>query len=299
MNKQHPIEYIEASDPRFPPLLKHLSDPPKGLFVRGNLKDQPAISMVGTRRCSSYGRRATVEIVSGIVANGLGVISGLALGIDGEAHKAALDSGGYTIAVLATGIDDDTIYPREHLRLAHRILENGGALVSEYPPMSPSFKYAFPKRNRIIAGFTPATIVVEATPDSGSLITARLALEENREVLAVPGPIFSETSIGCHELIKLGAKPCTSAEDIMSVLKLDRPELMTAARSHMPLTPDESVLLGELSQARHIDELSAALSLQIGRLSGLLSFLELKGYVQHEGGQIWRKKAFFAKTPIK
>jgi len=298
LNK-YPIEYIAAADPRFPPLLRHLADPPKGLFVRGDLKDQPSVSVVGTRRCSSYGRRATIEIVSGIVANGLGVISGLALGIDGEAHTAALDAGGYTIAVLATGIDGDTIYPREHLRLAHRILESGGALVSESLPKSPSFKFAFPKRNRIIAGFTPATVIIEATQDSGSLITARLALEENREVLAVPGPIFSETSVGCHELIKLGAKPCTSSADVLSVLKLDRPELMAAARSTLPLTSDESLVLEELSQARHIDEISALLNVPISRLSGLLSFLELKGYATHEGGQIWRRKALFAKSSAK
>jgi DNA processing protein len=291
----YPIEYIEAADPRFPPLLRHLSDAPKGLYVRGNLKDQPAVSVVGTRRCSSYGRRATREIVSGLAASGLGVISGLALGIDGEAHRAALDADGYTIAVLATGIDEATIYPREHVKLAHRILESGGALVSEYPPRSPSFKFAFPKRNRLIAGFSPATIIIEATIDSGSLITARLALEENREVLAVPGPIFSETSAGCHQLIKLGAKPCTSTEDILACLKLDRPELMAAVRSQLPLTAEESTVFAKLDRPCHIDELSEALNAPISRISGLLTFLELKGYVQHEGNQIWRRKATFAK----
>ncbi|HVM90908.1 MAG TPA: DNA-processing protein DprA, partial [Verrucomicrobiae bacterium] len=210
MATDFPIEYIPKDDTRFPPLLRHLSDPPNGLYLRGTLKDLPSVSVVGTRRCTPYGRRAAREIVSGLVSSGLGIISGLALGIDGEAHAAALDAGGYTVAILATGIDDLTLYPREHVRLARRILESGGALLSESPPGSPSFKFAFPKRNRIIAGYAPATVIVEATQDSGSLITARLALEENRELLAVPGSIFSETAAGCHELIKLGAKPCTS-----------------------------------------------------------------------------------------
>jgi DNA processing protein len=296
VQNKFPIEYIKKNDVRFPPLLRHLSDVPDGLYMRGVLKDLPFVSVVGTRRCSSYGRRATRELVSGLVSSGLGIVSGLALGIDGEAHQAALDAGGYTIAVLATGIDEATIYPREHLRLAHRILESGGALVSESPPGSPSFKYAFPKRNRIIAGISPATIIVEATANSGSLITARLALEENREVLAVPGPIFSETSAGCHELIKLGAKACVSADDLLACLKLDRPELMSAVRSQLPLTAEESLVFAELGEAIHIDAISERLNIPVARISGLLSFLELKGYAQHEGGQIWRRKATFAKT---
>ncbi|KAA0205774.1 DNA-protecting protein DprA [Candidatus Uhrbacteria bacterium] len=291
----HPIKFISQDDASFPPLLRQISDPPEGLYVRGTLKDVPAISVVGTRRLTTYGRRATQAIVQELASGGCAIVSGLALGIDGEAHKAALDAGAYTIAVLATGIDDATLYPREHVKLAHRILEAGGALISENPPGSPSFKFAFPRRNRLIAGMTAATVVVEASLNSGSLITARLALDENREVLAVPGPIWSRASEGCHALLKLGAKPCTSAEDVIRALKLDRPELMAEARAALPLTEEESRLLSLLTEPLHIDQLSLQSARPAAEIGSSLSLLELKGYVQHLGGQIWLKKGVLAK----
>ncbi len=294
-----PITFIRADDPRFPPLLRQIADAPEGLFVRGSLKDVPCVSVVGMRRCSTYGKNATREIVGGLVASGIGIVSGLALGIDGEAHKAALDAGGYTVAILGTGIDEATIYPREHLSLAHRILDAGGAIVSEYPEHSPSFKHTFPKRNRIIAGWTPATVVVEAAQSSGSLITARLALEANREVLAVPGSIFSPASGGCHELLTLGAKPCRNACDVLQAIDLDRPELLAQARASMPLTAPESLVFAALEEPTHIDALSAKLGQSSSAVSAHLALLELKGYVRHQGGQIWLKKGFLAKKPRK
>lgn len=283
------IEFVPLDDPRYPPLLRQIADPPQGLYVRGNLQDIPCVSVVGTRRCTAYGRRATREIVKDLVASGFGIISGLALGIDGEAHEAALDAGGYTIAVLGTGIDEKTIYPREHLKLAHRILENGGALVSEFPPGSPSFKHVFPRRNRIIAGWTQATVVVEANESSGSLITARLALEDNREVLAIPGSIWSEVSKGCHHLLTLGAKVCTKATDIIDALNLDRPELISQVRSSLPLTAEESRLLGLISGPIHIDDLAAQGNFDSATTSAHLSLLEIKGYVAQLGGQMWSR----------
>lgn len=283
------IEFVPFDDPRYPPLLRQIADPPQGLYIRGNLQDVPCISIVGTRRCTAYGRRATHEIVSDLVVSGLGVVSGLALGIDGEAHKATLDAGGYTIAILGTGIDEASIYPREHLKLAHRILENGGALVSESPPGSPSFKHVFPRRNRLIAGWTPATIVVEANESSGSLITAKLALDDNREVLAVPGSIWSEVSKGCHHLLTLGAKPCTNAQDIIDALKLDRPELVTQVRASLPLTAEESQLLSLISGHIHIDDLATQSGLDSATTSAHLSLLEMKGYVAQLGGQFWSR----------
>ncbi|MCK9360855.1 DNA-processing protein DprA [Patescibacteria group bacterium] len=293
------IEYITRDDPRFPPMLLQIADPPAGLYVRGNLKDHPCISVVGTRRLTSYGKRATRDIVQGIVSSGMGIISGMAFGIDAEAHKTALESGGYTIAVLATGIDDETLYPREHVALAKRILESGGAIISEQPPRSPSFKYAFPKRNRLIAGMSPATLVVEASPDSGSLITARLALEENREVLAVPGSIYSSASDGCHELIMLGAKLVRTAEDVLKTLAFDRPELMAESRASLPMTEAECRVYAALDSPAHIDDLGERLGLSAATISATLSLLDMKGYVVHQGGQIWLKKAVFAKSSIK
>ncbi len=293
------IEYITREDSRFPPMLLQISDPPEGLYVRGNLKDHPCISVVGTRRLTAYGKRATRDIVQGVVSSGLGIISGMAFGIDAEAHKATLEAGGYTIAILATGIDDETLYPREHVSLAHQILKSGGAIISEQPPRSPSFKYAFPKRNRLIAGMTPATLVVEASPDSGSLITARLALEENREVMAVPGSIYSSASNGCFELIKLGAKPVRNADDVLKTLAFDRPELMAASRASLPMTEAECRVYAALESPSHIDDLSRRLGLSAAAISATLSLLDMKGYIVHQGGQIWLKKAVFAKSTIK
>ncbi|MCE9586143.1 DNA-processing protein DprA [Candidatus Uhrbacteria bacterium] len=283
------IEFIPIDDARYPPLLRQISDPPKGLYVRGNLQDTPCVSIVGTRRCTPYGRRATHEIVADLVVAGLGVVSGLALGIDGEAHKAALEAGGYTVAILGTGIDEATIYPREHLKLAHDILESGGALVSEFPPGSGSFKHVFPRRNRLIAGWTPATIVVEASIGSGSLITAKLALDDNREVLAVPGSIWSEVSQGSNRLLTLGAKVCTNATDVLDVLQLDRPELVSQVRASMPLTAEESTILGLITGHIHVDDLSTQAGLDAATTSAHLSLLEMKGYVAQLGGQFWSR----------
>lgn len=293
------IEYITRDDSRFPPMLLEISDPPKGLYVRGNLKDHPCISVVGTRRCTPYGKRATFDIVQGVVSSGMGIVSGMAFGIDVEAHKATLDCGGYTVAVLATGIDDATLYPREHVAIARRILESGGAIISEQPPRSPSFKYAFPKRNRLIAGMTPATLVVEASTDSGSLITARLALEENREVMAVPGSIYSSVSDGCHTLLKLGAKLVRNADDVLKTIAFDRPELMAESRASLPMTEVECRVYAILDSPMHIDDLAEKLELSAAAISATLTLLDMKGYVVHQAGQIWLKKAVFAKNRIK
>lgn len=284
-----PIEYISKDDPRFPPLLRQIADSPEGLYVRGTIRDLPSISVVGTRRCTSYGRRATKEIVSDLAASGFGIISGMALGIDGEAHKAALDANGYTIAVLGTGIDEETIYPREHLSLAHRILDAGGAIVSEFPPGSPSMKHVFPRRNRLIAGWSQATLVIEADENSGSLITAKLALEENREVLAVPGSIWSQVSKGCHRLLTLGAKVCTGHRDILETLELDRPELISQARASMPLSSEESHILDCVVGQIHVDDLVIAAKRSTSIVSAHLAILEIKGYVAQLGGQIWSR----------
>lgn len=299
MTDSYPIKFLEATDPRFPPLLSQTSDPPKGLYLRGTLEDRPTISVVGTRRITAYGRRVVSEIVGGLAASGFGIVSGLALGIDGEAHKAALDAGGYTIAILGTGIDDATIYPREHVALAHRILAAGGALISEYPPKSPSFKHVFPRRNRLIAGWSPATVVIEAAHGSGSLITARLALEENREILAVPGSIFSDASAGCHELLSLGAKVCRSADDVLKALAFDRPELIAETRASMPLTESESCVHAALTEPLHVDALAERLRQSSAEVSACLALLELKGYVWHQGGQIWLKKGSLVKKANK
>lgn len=278
-------------DDDFPVLLKNSSDPPEVLFVRGTLPKDIAIAVVGSRKVTSYGQQAVARLVTPLAEAGIVIVSGLALGIDGFVHRACLDADGTTVAFLATGVDAPSVYPREHARLAETIIEKGGCLISESPPGTQGFKHLFPLRNRLIASFALATVVVEATKESGSLITARLALEENREVLAVPGPITQAQSAGTNHLLKLGAKVCTDAEDILDALRLDRPDLVIKARSQLPSTPEDEAFLALLSQPCHVDTLAALAKSPVAHVSSQLSILELKGLAQHLGGQIWAKKA--------
>lgn len=281
------IRCLFPEDDDFPTLLRRSSDPPELLFVRGSISPAPAVAVVGTRKATSYGAHTTRELVTPLARAGLCIVSGLALGIDGIAHRAALEAQGPTVAFLATGIDDLSIYPKEHARLAERILDAGGALVSESPPGTPGLKHLFPLRNRLIASFSLATLVVEAALESGSLITAKLALEENREVLAVPGPIWSEQSHGTNHLLKLGARPCTSPQDVLDALSLDRPDLVAKARSELPRSPEDDQFLAHLGQPIHIDTLATLAKAPVAHVSSQLSILELKGLVQHLGGQVW------------
>lgn len=281
------IRVVFPEDSDFPPLLAASSDPPEVLFVRGILPSAPAVAMVGTRKITPYGEQVTRSLIPPLVRSGLCVVSGLALGIDGLVHRATLDADGITVAFLATGVDRASIYPRAHVRLAEEIIEKGGCLVSESPPGGQGHEYLFPLRNRLIASFSLATVVVEAAPKSGSLITATLALDENREVLAVPGSIWNPQSEGTNHLLKLGAKPCTTAQDILDALALDRPDLIAQARSELPTTPQDQMFLSYLSQPIHIDVLATLAKQAVSHVSSQLSILELKGLVQHLGGQTW------------
>jgi len=204
---------LTLADERYPHLLREIADPPPVLFVRGNLRalSVPQIAVVGSRRSTVDGRDTTANFVSEIVRQGLSVCSGLATGIDTAAHKAALDAGGITVGVVGTGVD--LIYPRNNALLAARILENG-ALVSEFPLGYPPLPANFPRRNRIISGVSVGVLVVEAALQSGSLITARMAMEQNREVFAVPGSIRNPLSRGCHKLIREGATLADSPQDL-------------------------------------------------------------------------------------
>jgi DNA processing protein len=207
---------------QFPPLLRAIFDPPKRLYLRGadgNVLERPAVAIVGARACSPYGSQVARRLGRELAGAGLTVVSGLARGIDGEAHRGALEAGGVTVGVLGCGIDRD--YPAAHAELGRRIRERG-LVVSEYEPGVDPAPWRFPARNRIIAGLCAATVVVEARERSGALITADLALEEGREVLAVPGEITSSLSAGTNALLKLGAAPCTSAEDVLELFGLAR-----------------------------------------------------------------------------
>jgi DNA processing protein len=217
------VRVLERS--RFPQLLRAIFDPPKRLYVRGgageDVLDRPAVAIVGARACSPYGAQVARRLGRELAGAGLVVVSGLARGIDGEAHRGALEARGVTIGVLGCGIDRD--YPAAHAELARRIRESG-LVVSEYEPGVEPAPWRFPARNRVIAGLCAATVVVEARERSGALITADLALEEGRDVLAVPGEITSTLSAGTNALLKLGAAPCTSADDVFDLFGIERDE---------------------------------------------------------------------------
>ena len=211
---------ITLKDKNYPQLLKEIYDPPQTLYVNGQLKavEKYPLAVVGTRKISSYGQQITQSLVKALARAGLTIISGLALGVDGLAHQATLDVGGRTIAVLGSSLD--IIYPPSHEKLAQRIVESDGAIISEYPPKTRPSKWTFPARNRIVAGLSLGVLVIEAPKRSGALITARFALDQGREVFAVPGSIYNKNSAGCHLLIKLGAKPVTKPEDILESFNL-------------------------------------------------------------------------------
>ncbi|MBM2821154.1 MAG: Protecting protein DprA protein [Candidatus Berkelbacteria bacterium] len=219
--QKYNLDCIILPDKDYPKLLKEISDPPGILYIKGNLslQDEVSLAVVGSRKYSLYGKKATNYIVGPLVQNGLCIVSGLALGIDAIAHEVALSSKGRTLAVLGCGLDQ--IYPLANIRLADKIIKSGGALISEFPLGMPALRHNFPIRNRIIAGLTLGTLVIECAEGSGSLLTAAAAIDYNREVFAVPGEIFSETSSGTNRLIKMGAKIVTSHRDVLEDLHLE------------------------------------------------------------------------------
>ena len=259
----------------YPPLLAQLHDPPTQLFVRGDPEVLPrsAVAVVGARSCSPYGAQVARDLARELASAGVVVVSGLARGIDGEAHRGALEAGGATVAVLGCGVDRD--YPRSHAELAHRIRQSG-AIVSEYPPGVEPAPWRFPARNRIIAGLCNATVVVEARERSGALITADFALELGRDVFAVPGEITAALSAGTNDLLRQGAAPLLSAQDVLFSLGLDkRPRSVTAKVSAGAETLLE--LLADGAQAA--DDLARLGKLPTAEVATALVELELAGLV--------------------
>ncbi|MDD2421004.1 MAG: DNA-processing protein DprA [Heliobacteriaceae bacterium] len=273
---------VTLRDEIYPELLRHIPDPPPVLYVKGTLQpeDRDAIAIVGTRKASPYGEKVCREIANGLGRYGRTVISGLARGIDGVAHRGALAAGGRTIAVLASGVDK--IYPPEHQGLALQIVAQG-ALVSEYPPGTPAEAGRFPARNRIISGLAQGVIVVEAAEKSGALITADQALEQGREVFAVPGPVTVRHSLGCHRLIQQGAKLVVSIEDILTEV----PGSLAVAGQEptMALSAQETRVLSKLHwEPKNTGELVQATGLPGAELAVVLTLLEMKGLIRQLPG---------------
>lgn len=283
------IEVILASDPDYPQLLKEIHAAPPILYLRGNRSALNKISLgiVGTRKMSNYGRAATEEITLGLVTNGVTIVSGLAFGIDAAALESTVVNQGTAIAVLASDLNDTSISPRSNFNLAQKIMESG-ALISEYPLGMSVQKQNFPVRNRIISGMSLGTLVVEADAESGALITANFALEQNREVFAVPGSIFSPTSRGTNQLIKKGAKLVNSAYDILEELNLDASTLSQPAL--LEVTMEEELILKSLNRdGLHINELIKAVKLQASIVGANLTLLEMKGRVKNLGAGLYAK----------
>jgi DNA processing protein len=273
----------------FPPLLNEISDPPKQLYVRGELPtgDLKWLAVVGSRACTNYGRQCVRHLISGLRGQPVVIVSGLAYGIDAEAHKAALDSGLTTIAVPGSGLDWKVLYPKANHGLAKEILHAGGALLSEFEPSQEARDYTFPQRNRIMVGLTHATLVIEAKERSGSLITARLATEYNRDLLVVPGSIFSEESKGTHQFLRLGATAVTSAADIMQALGIAIPVgPRTLAELREDLSDEEMRVVRCIATPCSRDELLAQLDMPITEANILLSTMEIKGVIIEELGVV-------------
>ena len=277
------IHVLTWDSPDYPPLLAQVADAPPVLFVRGTItpSDEWAVAMVGTRKASVYGREVARRLAEELGRNGVTVVSGLARGIDGIAHKAAIEAGGRSIAVLGCGVDQ--VYPPEHRKLAEGIAANG-ALVSDYPLGTQPEAQNFPPRNRIISGMSLGTIVVEAGFRSGALITADFALDQGREVFAVPGSILSPGSAGCNRLLRDGAHVLTEVRDVLEVLHLDQVPEKQAARLVLPETPTEAALFEHLAgEPHHLDDLSRQSGIPIEVVSSTLVMMELKGMVRQVG----------------
>ena len=271
-------------DPAYPPRLLNIYNPPPVLYVKGEIldEDQWAVAVVGTRGATVYGKEATRRIAGGLARNGLTIVSGLARGIDSEAHRAALDAGGRTIAVLGSGVD--IIYPAESRKLAQAVIERG-ALVSEYAIGTRPEASNFPPRNRIISGLSLGVVIIEAGERSGALITADFALEQGREVFAVPGNIFRKKSMGTNKLIQQGAKPVLSVEDVLEELNLTMVSQQAEVRAVVPENETEAALLEYITaDPIHVDEIRQKSDLPIAQVSSTLALMELKGMVRQVGG---------------
>lgn len=278
------IKIITIRDENYPKLLKEIYDLPAILYLKGELKKEEnyPLAVVGTRKMSFYGREVTEKIVRDLARYNLTIISGLALGIDGLAHKITLQEKGRTIAVLGGGLDEKTLYPSIHKDLVKKIVDMGGAVISEYPVGVWPTKYSFPARNRIIAGLCLGTLVTEAPIGSGALITAKFALEQNREVFAVPGNIYNKNSEGCNWLIKQGAKVVTKTDDVLEVLNLEL--LLKKEKKIIAETKEEEILLKYFSREPiHIDELIQRSGLPSSQVSATLSIMEIKEKVKNLG----------------
>ncbi|MDO8664551.1 MAG: DNA-processing protein DprA [Candidatus Liptonbacteria bacterium] len=301
------IREIRLKDKDFPAVLREIHNPPAQIFVWSKSGDLPDLgsrhpsgcreprwlSIVGTRRCSAYGEEILRKIVAGLSSYGFGTVSGMAIGIDTVAADASLINKIPTIAVLGSGLGKEAFYPKVNWRLAEKIVEEGGAVISEYEPEFMATQYSFPQRNRIISGLSPATLVVEAPEKSGALITAKFALDQNRDVLAVPGSAFGANSLGTNRLIKQGAGLVTEADDVLKAygLELSNPgatsgSVAQGARvAELNLSPEENQIFEILTEPMDIDSLIRKSKMPARTAMGIIGLMEIRGIIKKLGNE--------------
>ncbi|MEX0877897.1 MAG: DNA-processing protein DprA [Candidatus Spechtbacterales bacterium] len=281
------IKELKITDKEYPSILKEIPNPPELLYYRGNLealKSGAMVAVVGTRRCSDYGKRATEEIAGGLAKAGVTIVSGLAKGIDTYGHKAALENKATTVAVLGTGVDDASIYPQRNKNLAHKIIESGGLVISEYEPGTPGYRANFPQRNRIVAGLVQGVLAVEAPLKSGTMITVRLAKDYKKSIYAVPGSIFSRLSEGCNALLTKGAKCVLRAEDILEDLEVNHKIIFEKNTQDTSILNDNEkkvlMLIADSPEPIHVDKIIQTSKLGAIDLAEILTSLVLQDFIK-------------------
>ncbi|MBI4136163.1 MAG: DNA-protecting protein DprA [Candidatus Vogelbacteria bacterium] len=280
-------EITKLAPDEFPTALKEINDPPKALYLEGVLPDESYtyLTIVGSRRYSRYGQEAAERLIAGLIGYPIAVVSGLAIGLDTIAHRTALAAGLPTIAVPGSGLDRSALHPPSNRRLADKIVAAGGALLSELEPMAPAGIHTFPRRNRLMAGLAKAVLIIEAGEKSGTLITARLALDYNRDVLAIPGSIFAPTAFGTNQLIRQGATPITTSAELLLALGFEpKPGLKPAAENLSPIEQTVIELLSVEPLSR--DDLIRRLKLAPNETNALLSLMEIGGLIKETLGEI-------------
>ena len=274
---------------QFPEALLEIPQPPKILYIRGKLpsSDMVYLAVVGSRKYTSYGRDICEKLIHGLKGYPIVIVSGLAIGIDSIAHRAALDAGLTTMSFPGSGLDNDVLHPRQNIRLAQEIVNKGGCLISELDPSWKATLYSFPQRNRLMAGISKAVLIIEAEEKSGTLITARMALDYNRDVLAVPGSAFSSNSNGTNWLIKQGATPVTNSEEVLEALgfKIEKVKL-TDKEKYADCSKEEMKIIELLREPIERDELVRTCGMDIAKANALLSIMEIKELIKEELGEI-------------
>lgn len=273
---------------KFPKPLLEIPKPPDQLFVVGELppEDHIHLCVVGARKYSPYGKEVCEMLIKGLRGKPVVIVSGLALGIDAIAHRTALENGLRTVAVPGSGLDPSVLYPASHKNLAKEIVTSGGCMLSEFDPDFRATPYSFPQRNRIMAGLSKAVLIIEAEQKSGTLITARLATDYNRDVLTVPGSIFSQNSTGPHLLLKIGATPIASVEDLLIALGLEGQSALPFEKQYADASDEELILLRLLATPSDRDSLVCASGFPTKKVSILLSMMEIKGMIKESEGEI-------------